>query len=170
MKIGSYLVTARKKRGLSQEDVAQSLDVSRQSVSLWECDQTIPSLDNLISLSNLYNVSISILTGQEEFNDDTNISLGELKNDNDNSKSKKVFSILSIMFLILATIFVLVPIVSSILAIPALVFSILSFYKNKNNKSLLILIFAGSIFLAHIFGYTILDNSEILVQKLFNIF
>ena len=53
MKIGSYLVTARKKRGLSQEDVAQSLDVSRQSVSLWECDQTIPSLDNLISLSNL---------------------------------------------------------------------------------------------------------------------
>lgn len=170
MKIGSYLVTARKKRGLSQEDVAQSLDVSRQSVSLWECDQTIPSLDNLISLSNLYNVSISILTGQEDFNDDTNISLGELKNDNDNSKSKKVFSILSIMFLILATIFVLVPIVSSILVIPALVFSILSFYKNKNNKSLLILIFAGSIFLAHIFGYTILDNSEILVQKLFNIF
>ena len=170
MKIGSYLVTARKKRGLSQEDVAQSLEVSRQSVSLWECDQTIPSLDNLISLSNLYNVSISILTGQEDFNDDTNISLGELKNDNDNSKSKKVFSILSIMFLILATIFVLVPIVSSILAIPALVFSILSFYKNKNNKSLLILIFAGSIFLAHIFGYTILDNSEILVQKLFNIF
>jgi len=170
MKIGSYLVTARKKRGLSQEDVAQSLEVSRQSVSLWECDQTIPSLDNLISLSNLYNVSISILTGQEDFNDDTNISLGELKNDNDNSKSKKVFSILSIMFLILATIFVLVPIVSSILAIPALVFSILSFYKNKNNKSLLILIFAGSIFLAHIFGYTILDSSEILVQKLFNIF
>jgi len=170
MKIGSYLVTARKKRGLSQEDVAQSLDVSRQSVSLWECDQTIPSLDNLISLSNLYNVSISILTGQEDFNDDTNISLGELKNDNDNSKSKKVFSILSIMFLILTTIFVLVPIVSSILVIPALVFSILSFYKNKNNKSLLILIFAGSIFLAHIFGYTILDNSEILVQKLFNIF
>ena len=170
MKIGSYLVTARKKRGLSQEDVAQSLDVSRQSVSLWECDQTIPSLDNLISLSNLYNVSISILTGQEDFNDDTNISLGELKNDNDNSKSKKVFSILSIMFLILATIFVLVPIVSSILVIPALVFSILSFYKNKNNKSLLILIFAGSIFFAHIFGYTILDNSEILVQKLFNIF
>ena len=170
MKIGSYLVTARKKRGLSQEDVAQSLEVSRQSVSLWECDQTIPSLDNLISLSNLYNVSISILTGQEDFKDDTNISLGELKNDNDNSKSKKVFSILSIMFLILATIFVLVPIVSSILAIPALVFSILSFYKNKNNKSLLILIFAGSIFLAHIFGYTILDSSEILVQKLFNIF
>ena len=170
MKIGSYLVTARKKRGLSQEDVAQSLEVSRQSVSLWECDQTIPSLDNLISLSNLYNVSISILTGQEDFKDDTNISLGELKNDNDNSKSKKVFSILSIMFLILATIFVLVPIVSSILVIPALVFSILSFYKNKNNKSLLILIFAGSIFLAHIFGYTILDNSEILVQKLFNIF
>lgn len=170
MKIGSYLVTARKKRGLSQEDVAQSLEVSRQSVSLWECDQTIPSLDNLISLSNLYNVSISILTGQEDFKDDTNISLGELKNDNDNSKSKKVFSILSIMFLILATIFVLVPIVSSILAIPALVFAILSFYKNKNNKSLLILIFAGSIFLAHIFGYTILDNSEILVQKLFNIF
>lgn len=170
MKIGSYLVTARKKRGLSQEDVAQSLEVSRQSVSLWECDQTIPSLDNLISLSNLYNVSISILTGQEDFKDDTNISSGELKNDNGNSKSKKVFSILSIMFLILSTIFVLVPIVSSILAIPALAFAILSFCKNKNNKSLLILIFAGSIFLAHIFGYTILGNSDYLVQKLFNIF
>ena len=67
MDIGKYLVKARKNKGLSQEDVANSLNVSRQSVSLWECDQTIPTLDNLLCLSNLYDVSIAVLTGQEEF-------------------------------------------------------------------------------------------------------
>ena len=70
MGIGQNLMTARKKKGLSQEDVANTLGVSRQSVSLWECDQTIPSLDNLISLSKLYNTSIDILTGQKPFEDD----------------------------------------------------------------------------------------------------
>ena len=38
MGIGQNLMTARKKKGLSQEDVANTLGVSRQSVSLWECD------------------------------------------------------------------------------------------------------------------------------------
>ena len=67
MEIGQYLIKARKNKSLSQEDVASSLNVSRQSVSLWECDQTIPSLDNLIALSKLYDVSIAVLTGQEKF-------------------------------------------------------------------------------------------------------
>ncbi len=66
MNIGERLVKARKAKGLSQEAVANELNVSRQSVSLWETDQTMPTVDNLMALSALYDVSVSYLLGQEE--------------------------------------------------------------------------------------------------------
>ena len=80
MNIGQYLIKARKRQGLSQEDVANTLNVSRQSVSLWECDQTVPTLDNLISLSTLYKVSVDVLTGQKDFDDVNNQAV--MQNDN----------------------------------------------------------------------------------------
>lgn len=70
MNIGANLQKARKRKNLSQEDAAIKLDVTRQCVSLWENDQTAPTLDNLVSLSNLYGLSISILMGQEPFPED----------------------------------------------------------------------------------------------------
>ena len=44
MNLGNNLVHARKKRGLSQEDVAQKLGVSRQTISKWETDETVPNI------------------------------------------------------------------------------------------------------------------------------
>lgn len=58
MEYGQTIYNLRKKRGLSQERVAEELNVTRQSVSLWETDQASPSIDNLILLSKLFNVSI----------------------------------------------------------------------------------------------------------------
>ncbi len=66
MEIGDYLIKARKTKGLSQEEVANKLNVSRQSVSLWETNQTYPTIENLMSLSKLYDVSASYLIGQED--------------------------------------------------------------------------------------------------------
>lgn len=47
MNLGNSLFQARKKRGLSQEDVAEKLGVSRQTISKWETDETVPDISRL---------------------------------------------------------------------------------------------------------------------------
>ena len=56
----------RTQKGLSQEKIAEMLDVSRQAVTKWEAGQTTPSSDNLIALANLYDVSLDELIGKNE--------------------------------------------------------------------------------------------------------
>ena len=53
----------RTKRGLSQDDLAEKVFVTRQAVSRWENGETIPNTDTLKLLSGLYNVSINTLLG-----------------------------------------------------------------------------------------------------------
>lgn len=55
------LIQLRKKSGWSQEELAEKIDVSRQSVSKWEGAQAIPDYDKMIKLSNLFGVSIDYL-------------------------------------------------------------------------------------------------------------
>ena len=61
MEISKNLITYRKKNNLTQADVAIYLNISRQSVSKWETGQSIPSIDDLVKLSNLYNISVDSL-------------------------------------------------------------------------------------------------------------
>ena len=61
MNLGNSLFQARKKHGLSQEDVAEKLGVSRQTVSKWETDETVPDIRQSKKLAILYNVSLDEL-------------------------------------------------------------------------------------------------------------
>lgn len=70
MSLGDKLLDLRKKAGLSQEDVADKLDVSRQTVSKWETDQTVPELIKVKLLSQLYNVSYDYLISGSNFSGD----------------------------------------------------------------------------------------------------
>lgn len=65
MTIGERLQQHRKDLGLSQEELGQQLHVSRQTVSQWETDQTLPTVDNLIRLKELFGVSIDSLLSKE---------------------------------------------------------------------------------------------------------
>ena len=66
MTIGQKLHQCRTEAGLSQEEVAGKLLVSRQTISLWETDQTLPTIDNLIRLKELFGISVDeLLTGEE---------------------------------------------------------------------------------------------------------
>ena len=66
MTLGERLQQLRKEKQMSQEDLGNLLLVSRQTVSLWENNQTVPTVDNLIRLKEIFGVSIdSILTGEE---------------------------------------------------------------------------------------------------------
>lgn len=59
------LIALRKKAGWSQEELAQQLNVSRQSVSKWEGAQSVPDLDKIVQLSRIFGVSTDYLLKDE---------------------------------------------------------------------------------------------------------
>lgn len=61
MNLGNSLFQARKKSGFSQEEVAEKLGVSRQTVSKWETDETVPDIRQSKKMAVLYNVSLDEL-------------------------------------------------------------------------------------------------------------
>ncbi len=61
MELGNHLLEARKKQGLSQEEVAEKLGVSRQTISKWETGETIPDIRQAKRLSTLYHVTLDEL-------------------------------------------------------------------------------------------------------------
>lgn len=65
MTIGERIALKRREQGLSQEALGESLGVTRQSISKWEGDMTLPEIDKLITLSRLFNVSVGWLLGEE---------------------------------------------------------------------------------------------------------
>ena len=61
MGLGNHLFHARKKKGLSQEEVAEKLGISRQTVSKWETDETLPDICQSKRLAVLYGLSLDEL-------------------------------------------------------------------------------------------------------------
>lgn len=66
MQIGKRLKEVREQCGLSQQDVAERLNVTRQSVSRWETDKSYPDLANLTLLGEMYHMSMDDLLGIKE--------------------------------------------------------------------------------------------------------
>lgn len=61
MNISNRIRELRKAKGNSQEELAQYLGVSRQAISKWESEQSLPDIDKIISLSNFFEVSTDYL-------------------------------------------------------------------------------------------------------------
>ena len=70
IEIANRLVELRKKSGLSQEELAAKLGLSRQAVSKWERAEASPDTDNLICLAKLYGVSLDDLLDTDQSVDD----------------------------------------------------------------------------------------------------
>lgn len=80
MKLGQRLLDLRKSKNLSQEEVAEKLDVTRQTISKWETDGSTPDFDKIIPLCNLYGITPDeLLTGNKS-----------ATNDNLNSKEEQI--------------------------------------------------------------------------------
>lgn len=69
MTLGNNFFNARKKQGLSQEEVAEKLGVSRQTISKWELDETLPDINQSKKLAAAFKVSLDELI---EFDPDLN--------------------------------------------------------------------------------------------------
>ena len=57
MKIGEKIAHLRTVAGISQEQFAERIDVSRQSVSKWEMDQALPQIDKVLQICEIFDVS-----------------------------------------------------------------------------------------------------------------
>ncbi len=69
MTLGEKLYELRKKHGLSQEQLAEALNVSRQSISKWEGNVNYPDSDKLIALSDYFHVSLDYLMKADKMNE-----------------------------------------------------------------------------------------------------
>ncbi len=67
MEIGKKLKEARTRSGLTQENVAEKINVSRQTISNWETEKFYPDIVNVIALSDLYAISLDeLLKGDQK--------------------------------------------------------------------------------------------------------
>ncbi len=65
MKLQDKIIDLRKRRGYSQEELADRLDVSRQAVSKWESGTSVPDLSRIIAMSELFGVSTDYLLKED---------------------------------------------------------------------------------------------------------
>lgn len=65
MKFGDNLRSLRRARRISQEELAEKVGVSRQSVSKWECGDAYPEMDNILKLCNIFHCKINNLVNEE---------------------------------------------------------------------------------------------------------
>ena len=93
--LGEKIRNLRKENKISQEALAEKLGVSRKSISLWENDQTMPSMENIISIANIFGVSTDTLLKEDAENDATE-KVEEFAKTKKQSK-KKLVVILSII-------------------------------------------------------------------------
>lgn len=66
MNIGIVIKELRKEKGLSQTQLAIMLFVSQDTVSLWECGKSYPDIENIIKLTQIFNVTSDYLLGLEK--------------------------------------------------------------------------------------------------------
>lgn len=69
MDFSEKILTLRKGRDLTQEQLAEKLNVSRQSVSKWESGQAVPELDKIIALSQIFEVTTDYLLKPSEIDE-----------------------------------------------------------------------------------------------------
>ena len=77
-KIGTFLKELRKEKGFTQEQLAETLNVSRRTVSRWETGNNMPDLDLLMEIADLYEVDLrEMLNGERKSEDKMNKELEE---------------------------------------------------------------------------------------------
>jgi transcriptional regulator with XRE-family HTH domain len=85
------LIQLRRERGMSQEQLADRLEVSRQAVSKWEGDQSMPSLDKILQIADMFGVSVDYLVrnstveGTSSFNEENSQAGTTFTNENSQS-------------------------------------------------------------------------------------
>lgn len=75
MKLSKQIIRIRKLNNLTQEELANDLNVTRQAVSKWERDISLPDLETIKLISNKYNVSIDTLMNNDVIDEEEPVSI-----------------------------------------------------------------------------------------------
>lgn len=108
MNLPEKLVLLRKQKGLTQLELAEKLNVSRQAISRWEVGTAAPSTDNLKELSNLYDVSVDYLLG--DHSEDISVTFDTQEKPNKHvqlGSNKKMHLVIIALSLVLAIVIVI---------------------------------------------------------------
>ena len=109
MSLGEKLLKLRKKKGLSQEEVADILHVTRQTISKWETDQSMPDFDKVVPICNLYEISTeelfhdevsTVREGEEVLEENTIL-------DQNYNRKKALFTTVAVMLYILSVVVII---------------------------------------------------------------
>ena len=87
MKFENKLINLRKSRGMSQEQLAEALGISRQAISRWESGDSTPDMTNLLGLCQYFNVSADYFIFDEIENEER---ISNEKNTNNKSGNQKM--------------------------------------------------------------------------------
>ena len=91
------LIALRKKAGWSQEELAEQLGVTRQSVSKWEGAQSVPDIDKILQLSRLFGVTTDYLLKDEQAEPEYT--------ENDTSSLPRIRALTAVYWLVVVAIF-----------------------------------------------------------------
>lgn len=94
MMLGEKIHQLRKARGLSQEELAGQLTISRQAISKWELGESVPDTENVVQLSKIFGVSTDYLLN-DEFESDNDLPAVRVSNEHIKLKHKMRARILS---------------------------------------------------------------------------
>lgn len=113
MKFHDKLIKLRKSKGISQEELAEMMDVSRQAISRWELGSTLPDVPNLLKISELFGVSADYLIRDNYEADTNNTAVSESAEPSEcrNNKLYYLHLILGTIFLIVAFAYLIVSII-----------------------------------------------------------
>ncbi|MBQ8767902.1 MAG: helix-turn-helix transcriptional regulator [Clostridia bacterium] len=128
MNLGEKIYELRSENNMSQGDLADKLDVSRQSVSKWENNTAVPDLDKLIKLCDIFEISLDELTGREKI--ERNIVLTETQKPTITPNKVAGFVFLGITLLGAIILLVTAP-MALYLCIPLLLCTIICFNVKK---------------------------------------
>ena len=107
MNFSEKLYELRKKEGLSQEELAEKVNVSRQTVSKWEMNQSSPEMEKLVNLSKIFDISLDELVGNDGINEKENKPQEDVKPKKRHIFLKILMVICIIYFIICVTKFIL---------------------------------------------------------------
>lgn len=82
MKLSDKITTLRKQNGMSQEDLAEKLDVSRQAISRWEMGSAMPDANNILQISKLFGVTADYLLNDDYESDNDIPKIQKMKESN----------------------------------------------------------------------------------------
>ncbi len=108
MTIGVKIQNLRKQRGLSQEQLAEAVGVSRQAVSKWEAEQSVPDIDKIILICDYFGVTTDYILRNEEMSCTETVqskNKNEVKEeDTDNKKKSALLLAVAVMLYILCAV------------------------------------------------------------------